>query len=159
MPPEDEANHAEHDPGLVADGELIGALGDAAELLQVPDRALDDVALAIAPSVEAPAAHGALVLTSRQHGRDAMAPAPAPHGGEAVGLVACERRGIAARRSAPAGDTDRVEQRGRGREVARLPGMDGDGEAEPLAVSDEGELGAEPAAAASQGMIERLAGR
>lgn len=55
-----EANDAEEDPCRVADGELVGALRDAAELLAMCHRALDDVALAIALLVKAAPAHRAL---------------------------------------------------------------------------------------------------
>src|SRR4051812_29881871 len=120
MPTEDEANHAEHHPRAVADGQLVGALRDAAELLEMPDRALDDVALAVAAAVEAPAVHGALVPAPRQDRGDAVAAAPGAHGGEAVRLVAGERAGVAPRRPARAADADRVEERRGGGEIAGL---------------------------------------
>ena len=119
------------------------------ELFQVADRALDHVPLPIAHAVKAAAADRAGVGTAREHSARPMPAAPGAHRTSAVALIAGQCVRVATWPSALAGNPHTVEERRRPAQVVRLAGFHGGRQRQPAAVSHQGELCPEPAAAAA----------
>ena len=148
------------------DRELLETRGDAARLLQPPDAVLDRVASPVRGAVERRPAPGSvcatlnLVAALGDHGAHAVPAKPRADTRVAVAPVAGEGGGPSAR---PAGrvarDADGVEHLRGVAALVRLPGAERNGEWQARAVRDEVQLGGEPAAAAPQGVVGRLAGR
>ena len=146
MPTEREANHAKNGPGAVPDGEFVGAERHAMELLQMTNRALDDVALPVARAVKAAAADRARVGAPRQYGTRAMPATPRAHRSPAVAPITGQRIWVPARPPASAGDADAVKERGGPAQVVRLARLDGRRQWEPAPVGHEREFRTKPAA-------------
>ena len=118
------------------------------ELFQMPNRAFDDMTLAILRPVEAAAADWTRVSATRQHGARAMPTAPRAHRTATVALIAGQRVRVPTRPAAPARNADAIQERCRPAQVVRLAGFHGRRERQPASVGHQGELRAESAAAA-----------
>lgn len=146
------------------DRKLLEACRNGASLFQPRHAVLDHVAAAVRGAVELRLAarpvraSRALVVAFRDDGAHPEAPQPCAHPLVAVALVAGERCGPATRAPRRAArNADRVEGRGDVLALVRLPRAQRDGERQAPAVSDQVQLGGEPAAAAPQRVVRRLA--
>ena len=122
------------DHGEEVGSELVVAGGNAAEVLQLGEEALDQVALAIEPLAEArlPLA----VALGRDVGRGTLLLDQLP---DTVGVI-----GLVGQHNGARGEV--VEQPVRNLAVMRLPGGQAEPDRQPLRIDDDVDLGREPTA-------------
>ena len=133
------------------------ARGDAAELLQPPYAALDQVALPVRGPIEL--FRPRFVAAVRDHRRDAPLPQELAYPARGVPLIPGEL-GRATGHSVGVAQLRKVlHQRDDVLGLMLLAGTDLDAQGQPLPLADQVELGAEAAPAAAQGMVRPLADR
>jgi hypothetical protein len=129
------------DHGEEVGGELVVASSDAAEVLQLREEALDQVALAVEALAEA--GFSAPVALGRDVGRGALV---LDQLADAIGVVGLIRQHDGSR-------DEMVEQRVGDLPVMHLPCRQAEPDREPLRVDDDVDLGREPAPGATETVI------
>jgi hypothetical protein len=138
---EPQPHRGELDHGEEVGGELVVAGSDAAEVLQLREEALDQVALAVEALAEA--GFPAPVALGRDVGRGALV---LDQLADAIGVVGLIRQHDGSR-------DEMVEQRVGDLPVMRLPCRQAEPDREPLRVDDDVDLGREPAPGATETVI------
>jgi len=144
-------------------GQLLGACGNAAQVLEPTDRTFDDVAPSVllavedGPSAGPPSALLDLVTALGDHRPHTVLSAPGPNGLRGVSLISRKALGPLTGPAVAARDADRLHERDELGALVHVARRQAKRRDRPPGVTHHVELGAKPAPAPSQGVVAGLA--